>query len=61
MLINIKSYQLLESAMGVALDEIESKAAEKYKNAVYTMGNITVYRYTKHTIECRLSVYLPSN
>ncbi|NP_001165938.1 cytochrome P450 4AB21 isoform X1 [Nasonia vitripennis] len=38
---------ICESAMGVALDEIESKAAEKYKNAVYTMGNITIYRITR--------------
>jgi hypothetical protein len=34
----------LESAMGVALDTMDSTIVNKYKNAVYDMGSVVLYR-----------------
>nr|NP_001165933.1 cytochrome P450 4AB22 precursor [Nasonia vitripennis] len=38
---------ILESAMGIVLDKVDKKTADDYKNAVYEIGRIIMYRLAR--------------
>lgn len=44
LLYQIYDYFLVESAMGVSLDKVDKKKADEYKNALYEMGSLIMYR-----------------
>ncbi|NP_001165932.1 cytochrome P450 4AB23 [Nasonia vitripennis] len=55
---------ICESAMGVALDSLDTKTIEKYKQAIYKIGEITVYRMPRpyiHDWMLKLVPFLPIN